>query len=286
MSEDLVTAWGKARDRLRHAGVDSPVLDARMLVEAGAGVSRTDIVTDPRRQLSKAQIAAIDALIERRAAREPVSHILGRKAFWTLDFAVNAHVLTPRPETEYLVELALELLPVDQSRRVLDLGVGSGAILLTVLNERPLAHGVGIDLSADALAIAQGNAEVLGLSTRSELHHGGWRSDLGGARFDLVLSNPPYIPSGDIDALAPEVSRYEPRLALDGGPDGLDAHRAIIGELSLRLAPYGAFAFEVGAGQAELVNALLRDAGFAPEQPRRDLGGIARVVWGRTAGEG
>lgn len=283
MSEALVTAWGKARDRLRAAGVESPVLDARLLVEAGAGVQRLDIVTDPRRELSDDQLAAIDALLARREAREPISHILGRKAFWTLDFAVSPAVLTPRPETEFLIEVALELLPKDEPRRVLDLGVGSGAILLTILSERPLAHGIGIDLSADALAVAQGNADALGLSARAELHHGGWDAPV--APVDLVLSNPPYIPSAEIETLAPEVARYEPRLALDGGRDGLDAYRAIIPRLVELQSPVGAFAFEVGQGQAEAVIALLRHQGFTPEQPRRDLAGIARVVWGECRPE-
>ena len=282
----LVTAWAEARDKLRAAGVDSPVLDARLLVEAGAGVQRLDIVTDPRRELSEAQRAAIDALVARRVAREPISHILGRKAFWTFDFAVTPAVLTPRPETEFLIELALELLPKDQPRRVLDLGTGSGAILLTVLSERALAHGTGVDLSSDALAVAQGNADALGLSARAELHHGAWDADLADARFDLVLSNPPYIPSSEIEALAPEVARHEPRLALDGGADGLDAYRAMLPRLPLRLTPGGAFGFEVGAGQAEAVVKLARGAGLAVEQPRRDLAGVERVVWGRAGGLG
>jgi release factor glutamine methyltransferase len=282
MSEALVTAWGKARDRLRNAGVESPVLDARLLVEAGAGVARLDIVTDPRRELSEAQLSAIEALIRRREAREPVSQIIGRKAFWTLDFAVNSHVLTPRPETEFLVELALQLLPDEKPARVLDLGVGSGAILLSVLNERRQAHGLGLDLSPDALALARANADMLGLASRVELHQGGWETAI--APGDLVLSNPPYIASAEIEDLAPEVSLYEPRLALDGGPDGLDAYRAIIARLEDLLLPGGAFAFEVGRGQADTVNALLAEQGFSPEQPRRDLGGVARVVWGRGRG--
>ena len=280
MSSTLVSAWQAGRDRLRDAGIDTPVLDARLLVEAGAGVARLDIVTDPRRALSETQEAAIEALMARRLTREPISHILGRKAFWTLEFAVTPAVLTPRPETEFLVELALEHLPLDQPARVLDLGTGSGAILLTLLAERPLAHGVGLDVSDDALAVARANAAALQLTTRAEFHHGGWDADLGEG-FDLVVSNPPYVPSADIDALAPEVARFEPRSALDGGPDGLDAYRAIVPRLLQLTRPGGVFAVEIGQGQEGAVMALTREAGLRPEQPRRDLAGIPRVVWGR-----
>ena len=280
MSETLVTAWGAARDRLKAAGVDSPVMDARLLVEAGARVQRLDIVTDPRRELTVEQAQAIETLVARRVQREPLSHILGKRAFWTLELIVTPAVLTPRPETEFLVELALELLPKDQPARVLDLGTGSGAILLSVLAERPLASGVGLDLSTEALAVAHSNAEALGLTAQVEFHHGGWDAELR-APFDVVLSNPPYIPSAEIDTLEPELG-YEPRLALDGGPDGLDAYRAIAPRLKALVRPSGGFALEVGAGQADAVNALLTEAGLTPEQPRKDLAGFARVVWGRT----
>ena len=210
MSETLVSVWQRARERLIAAGVDSPVLDARLLVEAGAGVSRLEIVTDPRRVLSGEQIAGVHALVERRAAREPLSHIIGKKAFWTLELNVTPAVLTPRPETEFLVEAALGFVSPTTPARVLDLGVGSGAVLLALLAERDLASGVGLDVSAEALAVARGNAEMLKLDTRAEFHLGDWTTDFR-ERFDLVLANPPYIPTAEIDALAPEVSKHEPR---------------------------------------------------------------------------
>jgi release factor glutamine methyltransferase len=267
---------------LEAAGVETPVFDARLLLEAGAGVSRLDIVTDPRRPVTDEQVAAVDELVRRREAREPVGHIIGRRHFWTLDLFVSPAVLIPRPETELVVETALQLIAPDAPARVLDLGVGSGAILLTVLAERQSATGVGVDISDGALAVAQANADALGIVDRIELKHGSWDIALDG-QFDLVLSNPPYIATNDIDTLAPEVARFEPRLALDGGADGLDAYRAIVARLPHLLRPGGVFAFEVGKGQAEAVTALAEARGLSTEAPRRDLAGIPRVVWGRRA---
>ena len=282
MSTTLVSLWTDVRKRLETAGVETPVFDARLLLEAGAGVSRLDIVTDPRRPVTDEQVAAVDKLVRRREAREPVAHIIGRRHFWTLDLFVSPAVLIPRPETELLVEAALQAIAPDAPARVLDLGVGSGAILLAVLVERPNATGVGVDVSDGALAISQANADALGVVDRLKLKQGGWDVPLEGA-FDVVLSNPPYIPTNDIDALAPEVARFEPRLALDGGADGLDAYRAIAARLPQLLRPGGVFAFEVGKGQAEAVMALAEAQGLSTEPPRRDLAGIPRVVWGRRA---
>ncbi|HYD72835.1 MAG TPA: peptide chain release factor N(5)-glutamine methyltransferase [Candidatus Binatia bacterium] len=278
----LVTLWTEVRRRLEAAGVETPVFDARLLLEAGVGVSRLDIVTDPRRPVTEEQVAAVNALVKRREAREPVGHIIGRRHFWTLDLFVNPTVLIPRPETELLVETAHQAIAPDAGARVLDFGVGSGAIVLATLADRANATGVGVDISDGALAVAQANADALGLADRLQLKHGGWDVSLGGA-FDVVLSNPPYIPTNDIDELAPEVARFEPRLALDGGADGLDAYRAIIPRLPRLLRPGGLFALEVGKGQAEAVTALAQVHGLSTEPPRRDLAGIPRVVWGRHA---
>jgi release factor glutamine methyltransferase len=280
MSETLVSVWQAARDRLIAAGVDSPVNDARLLLEAGASVTRLEIVTDPRRALTAEQVAAVQTLVDRRVAREPVSHIVGKRAFWTLDLNVTPGVLTPRPETEFLVEAALATFPKTSPARLLDLGVGSGAVLLAVLAERELASGIGIDISADALAIARGNANMLKLDNRAEFHLGDWSMTFP-EQFDVVLANPPYIPSAEIDSLPPEVSRHEPRIALDGGPDGLDAYRAIVARLNDWVKPGGVFAFEIGAGQVADVEALVTAAGHTLLPLRRDLAGIPRVVSGR-----
>jgi release factor glutamine methyltransferase len=276
----LVSLWTDVRRQLEAAGVHSPVLDSRMLIEAGAGVSRLEIVTDPRREMSEAQVQAVQALAMRRVAREPISHILGRKGFWTHEFLVTPDVLTPRPETELLVDVALEFLPPEKPALALDLGVGSGAILLSLLSERPNVVGVGVDVSDAALAVSAANAAALGLSERVEWRNSAWGDGLEGG-FDLVLSNPPYIPSADIDGLAPEVARYEPRLALDGGCDGLDAYRLLAPKLRDLLAPGGRFALEVGRGQAGAVWALLDQAGLVSLETRADLAGVDRVVTGR-----
>ncbi len=282
MSETLVSLWTDVRKRLEAAGIDTPVLDARLLLEAGAGVSRLEIVTDPRREMSDAQVGAVNALTKRREAREPVSHILGRKHFWTLDLEVNADVLTPRPETEFVVEAGLQAtLPADAPHRILDLGAGSGAIIFALLRDRPNATGIAIDISEGALEIARRNAEALGVADRLEIRQNDWAKDLDEC-FDLVVSNPPYIRSGDIDGLAPEVARFEPRLALDGGEDGFVAYRIIATALPRLLKPGATFALEVGLGQAEGVKALVEAAGLTADEPRRDLAGIPRVVVGRA----
>jgi release factor glutamine methyltransferase len=283
VSLTLVSLWTEVRQRLEAAGVDAPVLDARLLVEAGAGVSRLDIVTDPRRALTPQQIEAVNALARRRERREPIAHILGRKQFWKHDFTVSCDVLVPRPETELLVEAALEALPMRGPARVLDLGVGSGAILLSVLHERVDAHGVGVDASAAALEVARANAEALGLSSRTDFRQGDWTQGLAGA-FDVIVSNPPYIAAADIETLEPEVAEYEPRLALDGGADGLDAYRAITAGAPRLLAPGGLLALEVGQDQQEAVTGLIRAAGILCLPVRLDLAGAPRVVAGRAPG--
>lgn len=275
----LVSAWTQTRNRLKAAGVASPVFDARLLVEAAFGVARLDILTDPHRPVDAAAIARLDELAARREAREPLAYILGRTEFWSLPFAVSDAVLTPRPDTETVVHAAVIALPEGAPTRVLDLGTGSGVILLSILHARPMAEGVGVDASEAALAIARENAMALGLDARARFVQGDWGAGLDGT-FDLVVSNPPYIVSHEIDGLEPEVAVHEPRLALDGGADGLDAYRQLMPDVARLLRPGGRFALEIGLGQGDDVIALARAAGLAPEAVRPDLTGIGRVVIG------
>ncbi len=257
------------------------MLDARILVEAASGASRVDIIADGKRPLTPAQAAALQGLVARRLRREPISQILGRKGFWSVMLKVTPDVLTPRPETETLVELVLSAIPERRPFSLLDLGVGSGAILLAILSERPAGRGLGVDFSEEALAVARDNAASLGLSGRVALLRGDWTTGLGEASFDVVVANPPYVRSGDIASLAPDVREHEPRLALDGGADGLDAYRRLAPEILRVLRPGGLFAVEVGAGQARSVAALFRRAGAAELAGAKDHGRRVRVVSGR-----
>ena len=279
----LVQAWTHARQRLQAAGVDGPVIDARLLVEAAADATRVDIITDPQRPLTPAQAEQLEAYLVRRERREPISHILGRKGFWKIMVGVNAHVLTPRPDTEVVVDLALRAFDDGRVFTMLDLGVGSGAILLSVLAERPGAKGLGVDVSEEALAVARDNAANLGLAPRTALLRGDWTAGLGDGLFDLVVSNPPYIPTADIETLMPEVRDYEPRLALDGGADGLDAYRLLAPEILRVLKPGGHFLVEIGYDQAQQVMALFRHAGALEVSVTQDLALRDRVVSGRKA---
>lgn len=280
MTDTLVKAWKAAQVRLGAAGVDQPAIDARLMLEAAAQITRADILTDPHRVLTQEQIAAFDAYLERRARREPISHILGRKGFWKIMLGVTRDVLTPRPDTESVVEVALAAFAEDAHFSILDLGVGSGAILLAILAERPGAKGLGIDVSDEALAVARENAANLDLDARCALMHGDWTAGLGDASFELVVANPPYIPTADIETLEPEVRDHEPRLALDGGPDGLDAYRLLAPEILRVLKPQGVFAVEIGHDQSAAVEALFRDAGAFNVRTVRDLGDRDRVVTG------
>jgi release factor glutamine methyltransferase len=223
------------------------------------------------------EAVTFEALVARRAAREPLALILGRREFWSLEFAVSSATLIPRPDSETLIEAALAAF-ADRAppRRVLDLGTGTGCLLLAALSEFRGAIGVGVDRSAAAAALAARNAASLGMADRATFVCGDWASALDG-RFDLVVCNPPYIPSSDLRDLMPEVARYEPHSALDGGADGLAAYRRLLPELHRLLTPNGFAALELGAGQGETVAGLARDAGFSATM-RKDLSGIVRVL--------
>jgi release factor glutamine methyltransferase len=263
------------------AGVESPAIDARLLLEAAAPVTRADILADPYRSLAAEATARFEAFLARREAREPISLILGRKGFWTLMLNVAPGVLTPRPETETVLDAVLPLFPEGQAFTVLDLGVGSGALLLAILAERPAARGLGVDASEEALAVARDNAASLGLAARAALLRGDWTFGLGDASFDLVVANPPYIPTAEIGDLAPEVREHDPHAALDGGPDGLAAYRLLAPEILRVLKPRGVFAVEIGLGQGAAVKTLFRRAGAEYLEARRDLARRERVILGR-----
>ena len=282
VSLTLVQAWAQARRRLEAAKVDAPVIDARLMLEAAAGATRADIVTDPHRALTEAQQQDLEGFLTRREAREPVSHILGRKGFWTVELKVTRDVLTPRPDTETVVDALLKSLPAEEPMRILDLGVGSGAILLALLAERLAWTGVGVDISAAALEVARENAALLKLDDRASFLHASWTEGQADAAFDAVAANPPYIPSAQIAALEPEVRVHEPRLALDGGHDGLDAYRLLAPEVLRVLKPAGVFALEIGHDQGSAVEALMKAAGAGYCRVISDLGARDRVVLGRA----
>ena len=280
MTMTLVRAWTTAKKRLEAAGLAGPVIDARLLVEAAADATRADIVADPQRLLTTAQEETLADYLSRREHREPVSHILGRKGFWKIMLQVTPDVLTPRPDTETVVEYVLRDFPEHAPWSILDLGIGSGAIILSILAERPAARGLGIDVSEEALAVARDNAAHLGLAGRLALLRGDWTEGLAEASFDLVVSNPPYIATDVIETLEPEVRDHEPRIALEGGPDGLMHYRRLAPEIMRVLKPGGRFAVEIGYDQKEAVEELFREAGAAGVTTVLDLANRDRVVAG------
>lgn len=272
------------------AGIDSPTLDARLLVAAALGIDRAGIVRDPDRRIGTDAATIVEQFARRRLAREPVSRILGQRAFHGLDFHVGPSTLDPRPDTETLVDAALELARRGQSEggralRILDLGTGSGAIIIALLAALPEATGVATDISAEALGFAQRNARRHYVEDRLVLQRTSWLDGICG-RFDLVVSNPPYIPSAEIAALAPEVRCYDPGPALDGGADGLEAYRALLTGVGAILAADGWLLLEIGAGQAE---SLARLAKMQPQWAAGcemstwpDLSGMTRCMAFRT----
>jgi release factor glutamine methyltransferase len=245
--------------------------------------SEEALLRDPRAPVPAEKAAHFAALLARRVAHEPFAYLTGRVGFWTLDLEVSPATLIPRADSESLVEAALEACPDrGAALHVLDLGTGTGALLLAVLSELPAANGLGVDLKPEAAALAARNAERLGLADRARFLAGDWAAALAG-RFDLILCNPPYIESAVIPALMPEVARHEPASALDGGADGLSAYRRIIADLPRLLAPHGVAVLELGAGQQAAVEALAKAAGLTPEACRADLGGVPRALVLRAA---
>ncbi|MDE2239144.1 MAG: peptide chain release factor N(5)-glutamine methyltransferase [Rhodospirillales bacterium] len=262
-------ALAEITDRLKLAGIEHPRREARLLLAVALGTNAAGLLArvevDPH---------IYAEALSRRAAREPLAYITGHKEFWGLDFLTSPATLIPRPDTETLVEAVLE--SGHKPRSILDLGTGTGCLLLACLHEHKAAFGVGVDLNPEAARLARHNAQRLGLSNRAAFLAGSWASALS-HQFDVILSNPPYIESADIAGLMPEVASYEPATALDGGTDGLAAYKAIIEDLPRILAPGGLAVLELGAGQAKLVSELACEAGFSYAL-RRDLSGIERAI--------
>lgn len=278
-SASVRDALGAAVDALRAAGVETPRLDAELLLGEAGGWDRAHLAAHPETPVPPAAGRLFGEMVRRRLRREPVAYILGRKEFRHLELVVGRRVLIPRPETELLVELALEMRP----RRVLEIGTGSGAIALAIADELPECEVVATDASVAALEVASANAECLGLTRRVRFVEGTVPASsldlaLGERGFDLAVANLPYVTEAEWESLEPEVRKWEPREALLGGPDGLDAFRVAI-PAAAGIAPV--LALEVGAGQAEAVSRLLREAGLEAVETRHDLAGIERAVVGR-----
>lgn len=267
----------EGRQRLAHAGVAAPALDARLLLQHAANLTAADLIANQDTAVDAHAAAAFRLLLERRVLREPVSKIIGRKEFYGREFIVSRDVLDPRPDSECLIELCLDVIDAREATQVLDLGTGSGILLLTLLAERRGLRGLGVDVSEEALAVARCNAEALALSGRCEFAQGSWFDPVAEV-FDLIVSNPPYIETAALDWLQPEVVVYDPRRALDGGADGLEPYRVIAANASTHLMPGGHVAVEIGQGQAAGVIDIFARHGLQPVQRRADLSGITRAL--------
>ncbi len=267
-------------EQFRAADIESPELDARILIGHVLGLDHTGLVSAATQQLSDLTASQIERYAARRLAREPVARIIGMREFWGLRLAVTPAVLVPRPETETVVELALTLIDRDGARtrplRIADLGTGSGALLLALLTELPNAHGIGTDIDLEALAVAQSNATRLGLAARAQFIAGDYARALAGP-FDLMVSNPPYIASAEIETLGADVREHDPRHALDGGADGLAGYREIAADAG-RLGLRGPVVVEIGRGQEADVERLFAAAGLTLTAQRADLAGIVRAL--------
>jgi release factor glutamine methyltransferase len=270
-----------ATDDFRTRGIENPRLDAELIVAHALGMDRTRVIIESLRPLDPAELSMLRELVKRRRAHEPVAYLRGYREFYGLSFRVDGRVLIPRPDTEALVEVALARTEhVSLSMRQLDLCTGSGCVAIAMARQRPTARVLATDLSADALAVARENAYRLGAYNVAFREGDLFASVPPGARFDVVTANPPYIASGEIAGLSADIRDFEPRLALDGGPDGLDVVRRIVAEAPSCLEPGGVIALEIGAGEAASSVALLEAGGFTEVRVDRDYGKIERVVSG------
>jgi release factor glutamine methyltransferase len=274
----VASATAAAAERLGAAGIAEPRREARLILALALDVDPSSLIAWPERAINASAAARFDALLARRAAREPFSRLKGWREFWSLDFALSPETLDPRPDSETLIEAALALLPDRAAAlRILDFGTGTGCLLLALLCELPQAEGLGVDCQPGAVEIARENAERLGLDGRARFLLGDWDREID-EKVDVIVANPPYIASQDINALAPEVAAFEPRAALDGGADGLAAYRVLGPAVARLLRPGGFACFELGFGQTEAVTAILAGSGLTIKAIRRDLGGTERCL--------
>lgn len=274
-----------AQTRLATVSGELARRDAEIMLSSVLGIStsRLPLFDEP---VSQEQLTRFEGHVGRRITGEPVAYIVGEQEFWSLTFKVNEHTLVPRPDTETLVEVGLRSLPGSAASSILDLGTGSGCILLSILYERPNGFGVGIDMSPGALDVAKTNAERLELAERSEFKKGDWFSPVDDAAlFDLIVSNPPYIETDDMQTLMSDVRDYEPATALDGGEDGLQCYRRITADATSFLVPGGTLAVEIGIGQESAVSRLFEDAGLVDVSIHADLAGVNRVVAAKKAND-
>ncbi|MBT3370544.1 MAG: peptide chain release factor N(5)-glutamine methyltransferase [Rhodospirillaceae bacterium] len=278
----LRQALAAAGRDLRDAGVEDAMLDAALLLAHAIGGDRLTLIREAERQLNEAETQAYTKLVAARAARQPVSRLLGRRAFWSLDLDIGPAVLDPRPDSETIVEAALAQLPDENAPyEIADFGTGSGCLLLALLVERPRAHGLGVDISPAAARQARENARALDLGDRGGFMVGDWGAGLAGGLggcFDMIVSNPPYIASADIAGLAPEVRCHDPALALDGGADGLAAYRALVPDLRRLLRPGGRAVLEYGQGQTSDLEQIIKMADMAVQSCHADLAGVERCL--------
>jgi release factor glutamine methyltransferase len=287
LPKTLQSLLSKLQNDFDAAGIDNPRQEAKWLIESVLNLSKSDFLDDI--DLDDAQLAKVNEAAAKRAAGLPLSKIIGRKGFWQYEFITGEHVLDPRPDTEILIEEVFKFIDSDKGRahdyRILDLGTGSGCIILTLLSELQNSTGVTVDISLQAIETAQKNAQKLEISAdRLEFIHGSWLepfaqiSDEQRPRFDIIVSNPPYIPSQDIESLQVEVKNHDPILALDGGIDGMDAYNKIVKNLNLVSRPQTRIFFEIGTNQTDQISRIVSNYGFDVINVAKDLGGINRVV--------